>query len=571
MKNKFEARIEENLNKLDKWEKKSLGNWFKAFVEQYSDKTYIVTKEKKYTYSETRKIADSIAKGLVKLGFKRKDNIGQIMGNYAESIFTLLGVSTIGCVNVPFNYRMGKEDFSYVIKQSDSACLITMDEWGDINYIEILRQLCPELFEGNSSKQFPCLKNIIIFSPKGKKYKGTIDFYDLINSGSDISDEKLEKIMQKDSLPDDVGTIMYTSGTTGNPKGVMLTHDMLLRKSYCSTLGRAIEQERRILIPLPLYHVFGLIEGVLAVLWVGGSIILQSQWEPNETLNLIESFKANDILTVPTMGLDLINQTDLKQHDLSSLTSMYCAGAPAPLSLWKRLIEELGLEYLNTGYGMTETAAAPVQSPYYATPEQIATRCGVVIPGGAAGSPEFGGKCVQYKTIDPFNGNDVAAGQSGELVCKGNIVTPGYYKKPKETEKAFDKNGWFKSGDLCIIHEDGFIEIIGRSKEIIRVGGENVAPKEVEDFISTHPKVNQVYVVGVPHERLQEIGMAYIELKKNETCNEEEIIAYCRDNLARFKIPKYIKFIDGEKLPKTVTGKVQKYKLQEKGKEELGF
>ena len=571
MKNRFEARIEENLSQVDKWEIKSLGKRFKDFVGHHNDKTYIVTKENQYSYSETQKNADSVAKGLMKMGFKRHDNIGQIMGNYAEAVFATLGVAIAGCVNVPFNYRMGKEDLSYVLKQSDTACLITMDEWGKINYIEILKQLCPEVFEGEISPNFPFLKNIIIFSPQGKKYKGTMDFHDLIASGSDIPDTELESIMQTDALADDVAVIMYTSGTTGNPKGVMLTHDMLWRKSYCSLLGRAFEKERRILIPLPIYHIFGLVEGILAAPWVGGSIILQSQWYPQETLLLIESFKANDILTVPTMGLDLINQENLNKYDLSSLTSMYCAGAPGPISLWRRLIEELGLEYLNTGYGMTETSSAPVQSPYYASVEQIATRCGVVIPGGAAGSPEFGGKCIQYKTIDQFTGNDMGPGEPGELVCKGNVVTKGYYKKQKETEAAFDKNGWFRSGDLCIIHDDGFIEIIGRSKEIFRVGGENVAPKEVEEFISTHPKVNQVYVVGVPHERLNEIGMAFVELVNGEECDEKEIIAYCQENLARFKVPKYIKFLKNDEFPKTVTGKIQKFKLQEIGKENLGI
>jgi fatty-acyl-CoA synthase len=569
MKNKFEANIQKNLNKVQVWEKKTLDGRFDELARIYGDREYIVSPDNCYTYHETRRLVDGIAKGLMKIGLKSQENIGQIVANYPEGIFTFFAVSKIGCVNVPFNFRIGAEDLKYVLNQSDSVCLITMDEWGGIDYIGILKQLCPEIFDGKESKDFPVLRKIVVYSPTGKKYSGTIDFYDLIEAGRAVSDEDFRKFQRGASLPDDVVDIMYTSGTTGKPKGVMLTHDMLWRKSYCSLLGRAFEEGRRILVPLPFYHVFGFVEGVLASQWVGGAVILQSAWDPSAALKYIEMFKANDILTVPTMGLDLLNVPDLKTYDLSSLQAMYCAGAPAPLTLWKRLVEDLGLEYLNTGYGMTETSSAPIQSPYFATVEQIASRCGVVIPGGAAGSPEYGGKCIEYKTVDEFTGNDLAPGTRGELVCRGNVVTKGYYKKPVETAAVIDEGGWLKSGDVGMIHEDGYLEIVGRNKEIFRVGGENVSPKEVEDFISTYDKVNQVYVVGVPDKRLGEIGMAFIELKKGMLCDEKEIIAYCQKNLARFKVPKYVVFLQAENFPKTTTGKIQKYKLLEIGRKQL--
>lgn len=571
MLNQFEENIKKNRERVPTWEMKTLGDRFDAFAEMYKDKEYVVTREKSYTYGETQRLANLFAKGLLMIGIREHEHVGQIMPNYPEAVFAKFAVPKIGAVNVPLNYRMLTEELSYVLNQSDTVCLITLDVWGPLNYIDMLSQICPELLEGKTSPNFPLLRNIVVFSPSGKKYANTIDFYDLIEHGRNVSDEHLKQIQARACFPDDVVDILYTSGTTGKPKGVMLTHDMLWRKSYCSTLGRAVEEGRRTLMSLPLYHVFGLVEGMLMVPWVGGAIIMQVSWNPVEALELIETCKANDILVVPTMGLDMVNVPDLKKYDLSSLRAMYCAGAPAPLSLWQRLIMDLGLEYLNTGYGMTETTSAPIQSPYYATTEQIATRCGVNIPGGAAGLPELDGKCIEYKTIDFLTGNDLPPGSEGEWVCRGNVITKGYYKKPQETAEVMHGDGWLRTGDVGIIHENGFLEITGRSKEIYRCGGENVAPKEIEETISRYSKVNQVYVVGVPDERMGEVGMAFIELVLGATCTEEEVVAYSKERLARFKVPKYVVFLKGEELPKTTTGKVQKFKLKEMGKRHLGI
>lgn len=567
----FEDRIKKNLERVQVWERKTLGDRFDDFVKMYHDRDYVVTKERSFTYGETGAMVNRLAKGLIKIGIRNREHVGQIMANYPEAVFTKFAVPKVGGVNVPFNYRMLSEEMKYVLHQSDSVCLITMDEWGPLNYIDMLKQLCPTVFEGKPSGDFPLLRKIIVFSPRGKKYEGTVDFYDLVEKEKADANMELAQIQNRVRYPDEVVDILYTSGTTGKPKGVMLTHDMLWRKSYCSLLGRAIEEGRRVLMSLPLYHVFGLVEGVLATPWVGGAIVLQISWDPVAALDLIQSCKATDILCVPTMGLDLLNVPEMKKYDLSSLTAMYCAGAPAPMSLWERLIKDLGLDYLNTGYGMTETTSAPIQSPYYSSLEEIATRAGVVIPGGAAGLPEYGGKCVEYKTIDPFTGKDLPSGEEGEWACRGNVVAVGYYKKPVETAEVLDKDGWLRSGDLGIIHEDGFFEISGRSKELYRCGGENVSPKEIEESISRHPKVNQVYVVGLPDERMGEVGMAFIELKTGEACTQEQIIDYCKGKLARFKVPKYVMFVQPQHLPKTTTGKIQKYKLQEIGKEHLGI
>ncbi|MEW5913639.1 MAG: AMP-binding protein [Thermodesulfobacteriota bacterium] len=566
MSNIFEQRIKANLARVPVWERKTLADRWDDFVKRYRENEYIVTKEEKYSYGQTDQQINLLAKGLIKLGLKTKEHIGIIMANYPVAVFLQFAVAKIGCVSIPFNYRMLAEEIKYVLSQSDTNCLITMDVFGNINYIEVLSKIIPEVFQGRQAKSLPALRNIVVFSPQGKKYPETIDYNELLAMGNAVTDAELIKVTQAVKDPDAIVNILYTSGTTGKPKGVMISHDMLWRKAYCSLLGRAIEEGRRILLSLPVYHIFALVEGVLAVTFVGGAIIMQVSWSPKEALEFIDEYRANDILCVPTMGLDLLNQLEGGNYDLTSLRAMYCAGAPAPVTLWERLIKELGLEYLNTGYGMTETTSAPVQSPYDATVEQIASRVGVVIPGGAAGLSEFGGKCFEYKTVDPISGKDLPPGAEGELACRGNTVTIGYYNKPEETAEVLGKDGWLRSGDIGIIHDDGYLELTGRSKEIYRVGGENVAPKEIEEEISKHPKVSQAYIVGVPDERLGEVGMAFVVLKKNEQCSEKEIIQYCSGRVARFKVPKYVRFVRSEELPKTTTGKIQKFKLQEMGK-----
>ncbi|KUO71550.1 MAG: hypothetical protein APF81_11285 [Desulfosporosinus sp. BRH_c37] len=565
----YQDRMEVNLKKVPKWEKKTLGDRFDDFVNMYSDREYIFTSGKQYTYSETKQQVDLLAKGLIRIGIKNREHVAMVMANYPEAVFIKFGVAKVGAVNVPFNYRTQKDELKYVMWQSDTVCLITMDQWGSLNYIDMLKNLCSEVFAGGKSSEFPLLRHIVVFSPSGKKYPGTIDYYDFIKSGETLSDQEMQSTQNRVCYPDEVVDILYTSGTTGKPKGVMLTHDMLWRKSYASTLGRAIEDGRRMFVPLPLYHVFGYVEGILAMPWVGGAILPQVTFGAKEALELIQNGRANDIICVPTIAINLVDCPDIKNYDLSSLHYMYCAGAPAPVRLWERMIRELGLDYLNTGYGMTETSSAPIQSEVGINVEKIATRCGRNIPAGAAGLPEFGYKCIEYKVVDTVTGKELLPGEEGELVCRGPVVTNGYYNKPQETSEVIDKDGWLRTGDLIRIHEDGYFEITGRSKELYRIVGENVAPKDIEEVISTYPKVSQVYIVGVPDIKLGEVGYAFIDLNSGETCSEQEILDYARAKLAGYKVPKFIKFINTEELPLTSTGKVQKFLLKERAIKEL--
>jgi fatty-acyl-CoA synthase len=356
---------------------------------------------------------------------------------------------------------------------------------------------------------------------------------------------------------------MYTSGTTSMPKGVLVTHDMLWRSAYGSCLNRGYQEGRRIFVPLPFYHTFGFVEGVLASMYTGGSIIPQLEFNGDHAAYLIEKFKADDIVCVPTIALKLVEAQRKNPRDLSSLNAMYCAGAEVSVTLWEDLKNDLQIDELITGFGMTELAAGVLQTDPKDDLSYLTNYVGKSIPGGHFGLKELNGNNIAFKIRDPETGKIYNANRGGELICKGPLVTKGYFNKPKETAEAFTEDGWFRTGDLAYIHENGYISLTGRLKEIYRMGAENVAPKEIEDVITSHSSVNQAYVIGVPDPVMGEVGLAWIVLEPSASLTKEEILDYLNSRLARFKIPKYIKFVEHHELPLNQTGKVQKFKLQE--------
>lgn len=553
------------------WERKTLGDRLDDFAREYGERDYIFMPQKRYTYKEFQSLVNTMAKGLLRLGIKNREHVAFVLPNNIQLFISKFAVAKIGAVNVPLNYRFRRDELAYVLKQSDSVCLITMDKFLDLNFMEMLQQLCPEFFTTGRTDVFPRLRQIIVVSPEGKKYPGTLDFEEVMAGGQAVPDGELKAVQSRVRYPEEVSDILYTSGTTGQPKGAMLTHDMVWRSAYATCLSRGFEDGRRMLCPLPLYHVFAYVEGMLAVMFVGGCIVPMEIFTPDGALELMEKARTNDLICVPTMLVAILNSPNLKKYDTSSMRACLNAAAPSPLWLWEKAMQELGLVELCTGYGMTEVSAATMHTEPGEPLEKIAATIGRLMPAGCTGLPEYGGFNTEYKVVDPITGADLPPGSEGELACRGNIVTKGYYNKPLETAEAIDKDGWLRTGDVGIIRPDGYFQLTGRSKEIYIIGGENVAPKEIEETIVRYPKVNQVYVVGVPDEKMGEVGMAYIELKAGEECTAEEIINYCRERLARFKVPRYVKFISAAELPLTSTGKVQKFRLVERAVEELGL
>ncbi|WP_235877140.1 class I adenylate-forming enzyme family protein [Saccharopolyspora terrae] len=362
-----------------------------------------------------------------------------------------------------------------------------------------------------------------------------------------------------EAKPDDVGDMLYTSGTTGSPKGVLVTHDAVQRTAYASALTRAFEDQRRILFSLPCYHMFGYVEGLLAAMVVGGAVIPQTTFDPVWYFKGIERHRATDILCVPTMTVALLEHPRRQDFDLRSLSAILSGAAPAPAWLWEQVRESFGVDEIVTGYGMTECGGAMTLT----LPEDdLAYTSNTVGRPKLAGSAGVKGQdaLTVYKTIDPVTGEDLAAGIVGELASRGPTNMLGFWNKPEETDAAI-RDGWIRSGDLGRVREDGYLEVTGRSKELYKSGGELVMPKEIEDLLCGHPAISQVYAIGVPDERWGDAGCVCIVRAPGQSISVDEVLARCKEKLARFKVPKHVLFLESGDLPTTPTGKAQKFRL----------
>ncbi|MDI3327508.1 MAG: class I adenylate-forming enzyme family protein [Alicyclobacillaceae bacterium] len=561
-----EERRRHLTSRFPSWPRRTLGSHFRVHCREFAERPFLITSGSVYTYRETWEQCWKAAKALLAMGVRRRDHVAIWMANDPHYVFLKLAVALVGAVAVPLNTLLREEELEYMLRQSDSQWLFVHQTAGN-NRLEATaaKVLARIEQEGGTA-----LKGGVCLPTSGDSPDPRfLTWHDFLAKAAQVGDGDLEQRIQQSEYPDEVSDIIYTSGTTGLPKGVMLTHDMFLRCAFSTALSRAFEDGRRVFTPLPFYHVFAYVEGLLAVSFVGGAVIFTPQFQPRESLALIERHRATDFLCVPSMLVAILNHPERERYDLSSLHALMCAAAPAPVPIWERAVRELGVKEICTGYGGTEATASTVHTEVGDPVEVVATRVGRIKPAGASGLPEFGGANVQYKVVDPSTGEDLPEGSVGELTVRGNTVTRGYYKKPQETAAVIDKDGWFRTGDLGRIDEKGYIEFLGRSKEMYKVSGENVSQKEVEEVISRHPAVSQVYVVGVPDPLTTETGAAFIELKPGATCTRREIIRWCQDHLAKFKVPRYVWFVEPGTWPMTGTGKIQKFRLEEIARERL--
>ncbi|OUM85033.1 MAG: AMP-dependent synthetase [Bacillus thermozeamaize] len=561
-----EERRQRLTSRFPSWPRRTLGAHFRVHCREFAERPYLIASDRIYTYRETWERCWTAAKALLSLGVRRRDHVAIWLANEPEYVFLKLAVALVGAVAVPLNTLLREEEMGYMLRQSDSRWLF-VHQTAAGNRLEAMAARWLARME---QEEGFTLNGAVCIQTSGESPEPRfLTWNAFLEMASQVDDEELEQRMRASEYPDEVSDIIYTSGTTGLPKGVMLTHDMFLRCAFSTALSRAFEDGRRVFTPLPFYHVFAYVEGLLAVSFVGGAVIFTSQFHPRETLALIERHRATDFLCVPSMLVAILNHPERNRYDLSSLHALMCAAAPAPVPIWERTVQELGVKEICTGYGGTEATASTVHTEVGDPIEVIATRVGRIKPAGASGLPEFGGANVQYKVVDPETGEDLPEGSVGELTVRGNTVTRGYYKKPEETAAAIDKDGWFRTGDLGRIDEKGYIEFLGRSKEIYKVSGENVSQKEVEEVISRHPAVSQAYVVGVPDPLTTETGAAFIELKPGASCTRREIIQWCQDHLAKFKVPRHVWFVEPGSWPMTGTGKIQKFRLEEMAREKL--
>lgn len=549
------------------WEPRTLGGFLDDCAAEFGDRPVVITDDRTITYSQAALQASELADGLHALGIRPGDHVGLLMANYAEFFPLKFAIAKAGAVAVPMNYLYRQEELAYVLGQSQVSALITMTGFSGLDYLEMLDCIVPgwDSPERGQHAAAPKLRNVIQLSTDGRERDGVLTVAGLARRGLENSGASSGISVNPNAAAD----IMYTSGSTGSPKGVLLTHDAELRTAYAAALTRAFEDGRRILFSLPCYHMFGYDEGILASMMVGGASIMLTKFTAEGYLSGIARHRATDILCVPTMTVALLEFPGRKDYDLSSLKAILSGSAPAPIWLWEQVATELGVTEIVTGYGMTETGGPMTLTFPEDRLELTATTVGRPQQAGVAGLADRGGDITRYAAVDPFTGEVLPDGETGELVSWGPTNMLGYWDKPEETAKAL-RGGGVYSGDLGRVRPDGYIEVTGRTKEMYKSGGELVMPKEIEELLSAHPQISQVYAVGVPDDRWGEIGCVCVVRAPGATITEEEVLGLCKEKLARFKVPKMVWFLDQEELPLTPTGKVQKFRLVQQATKRMG-
>ncbi len=545
------------------WVPGSLSQHLDAMADRCGDRPLVVLDDHHLTYRDIAERSRSLATGLLSLGIGRGDNVALIMANYPEFVSLKFAIARIGAVAVPINFLLRRDELKYILRQSDARALITMSCFGDRNYIADIDSLMPDWAHNGGGEAFPLLKHVIAFPGEGKIPVDATSVDDLMSLGGPQDKAQLKQLEALTS-GSDIADVIYTSGTTGSPKGVMLEHHMVLRAAYASAYTCAFEDGRRMLFALPMYHVFGYVECLIGSMFVGGAIIPRLTFDAEDLITAAEKHRANEIICVPIMTQKLLDLVRERGFENPHFTTMFNSGGASPPSIWQDIRDVLGAQEILTAYGMSETTASTTCTHPEAPDEYLQSTNGKLKYAGVAGDPELDGVLAIYRTIDPESGQVLPWGESGELIVKGPIVTRGYYKKPEETEAAFTQEGWLRTGDVGTVSEDGYVKLTGRIKETYRCGGEMVMPNEVENVLNRHPKVSQAHVVGISDVKMGEVGCACIIKADEATPTAAELIDYCRENLARFKVPKHVVFLQEDEVPMTATGRVQKFKLADR-------
>ncbi|MBL8335517.1 MAG: AMP-binding protein [Rhodoferax sp.] len=547
-----------------RWQPRTLDQTLDTIASAFPRRPYVVTDKVAWTYQAVQQGSERVAAALVAAGVRPGDHVALLMANYPEFVTVKFGIARAGAVAVPVNFLNRRDELGYVLAQSDAVLLITMDQFRNLDYLQFLDELAPGWEQAGGGARFPRLRQVVVFPASGTPVRaGATPLARFIDGAP-----PWQPIAHPG--PDANSDIIYTSGTTGSPKGVMLTHDQLLRAAFGSTYGRAFEDGRRILFSLPMYHVYGYVEGLLAALFVAGSIVPQLRFDAADTLRAIGQHACTDVLLIPTMTLALLDELDRAPYDLSTLHAMISSGGRSPAGIWEQIFTRMRPRELTSGYGMTEVTASTTVTRPDDPVERLRTTNGRLRDVGPAGDPSNGGLLVRYRVVDPDTGREVAPGEIGELMARGLGVTRGYYNKPEATAAAFDAEGWLYTGDLGRIDADGYLTLAGRRKESYRCGGEQVLPSEIEDLLVTHPAVLQAHVVPVPDERMGEVGVAYVVLRDQPATTAAELIAFCAGQLARFKVPRHVMPIRADDIPATPSGRARKFLLVEMAMQALG-
>jgi fatty-acyl-CoA synthase len=552
------------------WHSRTIAQALDAEATEFAERPLLITDARTYTYRDIQHWSRALAAGLIESGVQVGDHVAVVLANFPEYVAIKYAIARVGAVAVPVNYGLRRQELSYILEQSDSTVLITMDHLRDRNYLEDLDALMPGWEHGGGGSLLPRLRRVFVHTIEGNPRGAATTLSALAAMGTPTSRAELTR-REAQGDPHIRSDVIYTSGTTGSPKGVMLSHDMILRAAYASAYTRAFEDGRRILFSLPMYHVFGFVECLIASIFVGGAIVPHIVFDARKMLEAAQSHRATEMVCVPMMTLKLLEVAGREGFDNSSLLAMFNSGGASPPNVWRDIRELLGAREILTAYGMTETTASTICTLPEGSDEFLLSTNGRLKFAGVAGDPELGGVLAQYKSLDPVTGSDLPLGTPGELVVRGPIVTEGYYKKAEETRAVFNADGWLRTGDIGVITADGYLTLTGRLKETYRCGGEMVMPREIEELLNEHPLVAQAIVVGLPDMKMGEVGCACVVSAGDTRPDPQELIDLCASRLARFKVPRHVVFLAADEVPLTATGRAQKFKLAELAKERLSL
>jgi len=537
---------------------RTIGAYFDEACEEHAERWALISRhqEMRLTYAQLRERVDALACGLLRLGLQKGERVAIWSPNRVEWTLTQFATAKAGIILVNINpaYRLAELD--YALNKVGCAALILSPAFKSSDYIGMIAELAPEAATGDARAQkfarLPSLRLLIRLG--AEKTPGMLNFDDLLTPPDPLERAALQALGAELKATDPIN-IQFTSGTTGHPKGATLTHRNILNNGRFVGDAIRLQPGEKLCLPVPLYHCFGMVMGNLGCLTHGAAMVYPAEaFDPLAVLNAVQEEGCAGLYGVPTMFIAVLDHPDFQKFDVSSLRTGIMAGSPCPIEVMKRVIDQLHMREVTIAYGMTETSPVSFQSGHDDPIERRVSTVGRVQPH------------CEVKIVDG-DGKTVARGVAGELCTRGYSVMHGYWDDPARTVEAVDKEGWMHTGDLATLDDEGFCNIVGRIKDMVIRGGENVYPREIEEFLYGHPGISDVQVVGVPDHKYGEELCAWIIPREGAEITEDDVRAFCRDQIAHYKIPRYIRFV--EAFPMTVTGKIQKYLIRERMKAEL--
>jgi fatty-acyl-CoA synthase len=528
---------------------------------KYPERDALVIKHenRRFTYRQLKQEVELAARGFLSLGIKKGDRIGIWSTNSSEWVITQFATAKIGAILVNINPLNRAFELKHVLQQSECQTLLLIDGFRDANFVSILREICPELESSApgdlQSKNLPSLRTIIFIG--NSVAARMFSWEELLRRGQTTSPDELRQ-RESELEFDDPINIQYTSGTTGLPKGAMLSHHNIVNNAQFIAAALRLSPEDRLCIPVPFYHCFGMVLGNMACVVSGATMVVPAaHFDPEGTLRAIHEEKCTALHGVPTMFIAELSCPNFKDFDLSSLRTGIMSGSPCPIEVMRRVVREMNCRELTIAYGQTEASPVITQTTTDDPIEVRVTTVGKALPH------------TEIKIIDPLSGKMTPRGVAGELCTRGYLVMKGYYRNPEATSKVIDDDGWLHTGDLAVLDDRGYFKIVGRSKDMVIRGGENIYPREIEEFLFSCPGILDVQIVGVPDFKYGETIAAWVKLKPGAALTLEDLKKFCKGKIAEYKIPRYLKVTDD--FPMTVSGKIQKFKLREISIQEFGL